>query len=73
MLKELNVPTIAQLVERWTVVAQVVKQAADIHRSLVQIRLEGDIFGIALAVRARFVVKCRQRCGGRVMPLPSYL
>ena len=32
-------PSIAQLVERWTVVGQ----QADIHRSLVQIRLEGVI------------------------------
>ena len=31
------VPSIAQLVERWTVVGN----EAEIHRSLVQIRLEG--------------------------------
>ena len=33
-------PSIAQLVERWTVEVVLV----DIHRSLVQIRLEGHIF-----------------------------
>jgi hypothetical protein len=34
-------PSIAQLVERWTVVAAL---KAVIHRSLVQIRLEGIFF-----------------------------
>ena len=33
-------PSIAQLVERWTVVGS----RAEIHRSLVQIRLEGETF-----------------------------
>ena len=32
-----NTPSIAQLVERWTVVVML----ADIHRSLVQLRFEG--------------------------------
>ena len=35
-----HVPSIAQLVERWTVVGS----RTEIHRSLVQIRLEGDPF-----------------------------
>lgn len=39
-------PSIAQLVERWTVVGL----QAEIHRSLVQIRLEG-MFCILLCVR----------------------
>ena len=36
----LHVPSIAQLVERWTVVGY----KAEIHRSLVQIRFEGVEF-----------------------------
>ena len=36
-LRTASTPSIAQLVERWTVVGR----TSDIHRSLVQIRLEG--------------------------------
>ena len=39
------VPSIAQLVERWTVEVFVA-----IHRSLVQIRLEGSLFALVLVI-----------------------
>ena len=37
-------PSIAQLVERWTVVVEAFQKRRDIHRSLVRIRLEGIFF-----------------------------
>ena len=42
-------PSIAQLVERWTVVVMI----SDIHRSLVQIRLEGSFASVRKREKAK--------------------
>ena len=48
-------PSIAQLVERWTVVG---KHMTDIHRSLVRIRFEGVLLhDLALLRTLNFIVK----------------
>ena len=69
-LADIIIPSIAQLVERWTVVGLL---SSDIHRSLVRIRLEGYRFSPLLELLSSLFVcswrtagaeRRRRRCGG---------